>query len=260
MRKPRWRAERPSSEKIRVCAIGDTHTDPNIPNDRFAWIGRHINKTRPDIVIQIGDLCNADSVNSKYIPNSTLEGRQKPSIKDDLVHMSDALGLLESELSYRPDKHVTLGNHDHRFWAFENSNPESDGLASDEFVAIIEDHRWTWSEFGEYFFVNGVAFSHVPLNVMGNPFGGKTSGSRIGNDAVFDIVYGHRHQTQFDRVSKLGQGRFVQVLNVGCALPHGHLERYARHSLNGWSWGIVDMIIQNGHIESWAWVPMTSLS
>jgi len=39
----------------KVCVIPDAHDGPNIPKDRFRWIGKHIKKTKPNHVVQIGD-------------------------------------------------------------------------------------------------------------------------------------------------------------------------------------------------------------
>ena len=40
---------------MKELAIGDTHDAPDINKDRFRWIGKHIRKIKPDIVVQIGD-------------------------------------------------------------------------------------------------------------------------------------------------------------------------------------------------------------
>ena len=49
------------------------------------------------------------------------------------------------------------------------------------------------------------------------------------------------------------------MLNHGCALPQGHLERYARHSLTGWTWGVWKLRLKKGRIVSWAFTTIKEL-
>jgi len=51
----------------------------------------------------------------------------------------------------------------------------------------------------------------------------------------------------------------VSVVNVGCALPHGHVEDYAKHATNGWSWGVTMLGIENGQIVDHQFVSMSTL-
>lgn len=117
-------------------------------------------------------------------------------------------------------------------------------------LEAFTQYGWRTTDFGEFLFIDGVGFTHVPLNEMGRPYGGKTALSRIANDATFSIVFGHTHKDQVYRAPKIGPTNSIKVVNLGCALPHGHVEAYARMSTTGWGYGVYELTLQGGHILS----------
>lgn len=246
--------------KLRVVAIGDAHDAPSIPNkDRFRWIGRYIAATRPDMVIQIGDLASVDSL-SRHDRNETHIGRSKPTFLQDLESLDAALNAFEEGLDgYAVEKHQTEGNHEKRAWSFMNNNPELAGMVDQNIHTVMQDHGWTVSPYGALHVVGGVAWTHCPLNTMGREYGGMYSENQIARDSLTDVVFGHSHKALHKTFPKLGHKK-VTVINLGCALPDGHIEEYAKHALTGWTYGIWDITIERGGITGARWIPMAELS
>jgi hypothetical protein len=176
------------------------------------------------------------------------------SLKEALTAFNEGLG------EWNPEKHVTLGNHEDRVFSFTNNHPEIAGMMEENVHTILGDFGWGYSPFGAISYLGGVGFTHAPLNRMGKPYGGKHAENQIANDSTTDIVYGHSHGFFTKPFWKLG-GEKIRVVNLGTALPHGHTEEYAKHSLGdgNWDWGVVDMAIQHGHIQRADWVPMLEL-
>ena len=250
------RTDQGSNEKIRICAIGDAHDSPKIPNkQRFEWIGAHIKATKPDIVVQIGDFLTLDSLNN-YEPNETFAGRLKPTFQSDISSFIEALGAMDIK---GPELHCTLGNHEQRLFAYENNHPEVYGMMQLELQAAFEKFGWTFSPYKFIQKYGGVGFTHSATNSMGKAYGGKNSENSIANDALFDLVIGHSHRRRLVRVPKIGDDNNLAVLNLGCALPDGYVESYARHSSTGWSFGIYDLTIQHGGLQSESFIPMAEL-
>lgn len=242
--------------KIRVVCIGDAHDSPNIPDkSRFEYMGLYINEIKPDIVIQIGDFATLDSLNG-HIPNETYQGKSKPSFMADMVSFNEALDAMQIEGA---ERHCTLGNHERRLYHFEDRAPEAYGMMQCELQKVFERHKWTFSPYGMPYIVGGVSFVHCALNSLGKSYGGKNAENTIANDAIGDWVIGHSHRERMHRAAKLGANNFVKIVNVGCALPDGFIEDYARHTLTGWSYGISDMTIHNGHIQDYHFVSMNHL-
>lgn len=241
----------------RVCAIGDAHDHPRIKQDRFKWIGKHIRGTRVESVIQIGDFGTFDSL-CKYDDNSSWLGKHKPTFEEDITSLKNALEHIQYQIEdrdYIVDKHITLGNHEDRVESFANRNPEIYGMMISALHKTFDDFGWTYSPYGQLYNIAGVDFVHVPLNKMGRPY---SSPQNIARDAVRDIVYGHNHEGGTYTAPKIG-GQGIQVLNLACALPDGHVERYAKHTATGWRYGIYDLWLRNGRIDAWRFYSMQEM-
>lgn len=255
--KPRVRVR---SGRMKVMVIGDAHDSPGIAKDRFAWMGKFAADERPTHIVQIGDLLTLDSLNG-HIGNSTFSGRLKGTFLDDMASGNEALALFNEQLpgGYTPHKHVALGNHERRLYLFEENAPETAGMMQCELESLLSRHGWAWSPFGQFHYLGGVGFVHCVLNRMGRPYGGKNAETTLCNEAMHDLVIGHSHTGRVWKAPKIGPSQHVTVVNAGCALPDGHIEEYARHSLTGWTWGVTVLEIEGGHIVGHQFVSMATL-
>lgn len=245
-----------SGERIRVVCIGDAHDSPHIPDkSRFEWISEYIRKQKPDVVVQIGDFATLDSLNT-HVPDFTYDGRSKPTFTEDMESFNLALQALECGGA---EKHVTLGNHERRLYLFEQNAPATFGMMQVEMGRLFDRYGWTFSPYGLIHYYGGVGFVHAAINRMGKTYGGKNAEQTIANDSLHDLIIGHSHIDRKHKASKIGTNKQIQIINVGCALPDGHIEDYAKHSSTGWSHGIADMVIQNGSVRDYNFISMARL-
>lgn len=240
----------PSDEIKRIVVIGDLHDDPRMGDyDRFRQIGKKAASLAPDYIVQIGDWATFDSV-SRHEDRSTIHGRALPSFEDDVGSLRMSLRAMGEGLGdWSGTRYCTLGNHEDRVRQYENLNATLEGAMYTRVLEAFAQYGWKTRPYGEWLFIAGVGFIHVPINTMGRPYNGKTL-QPIANDAVFSIVFGHSHKGGMVRSGKLGPNRRVTVLNVGCALPDGHIEDYAKMSMTGWDYGIVLIEVAQGDIQS----------
>ena len=260
--KPRVRVRAgssPDGSALRVLAIGDCHASPETPcKERFEWMGRMAADQGVDTVVQIGDFATLDSFNS-HIPNESLLGKTKNPFSEDLEDLRESMGLFNQGLgSHKVRKVCALGNHERRAWLYEDAHPEVAGIVTGELTSTFEQFGWEGHEYGKWVFVNGVGFIHAPLNKLGKTMGSE-SRMNVLSKMVFDVVRGHDHQEYTQPQAKFGPIGHVTLIGLGCALPHGHIEGYAQHALNGWSWGVKELLIRNGRIESAKWYSMLEL-
>lgn len=259
--KPTYRVTAPTSdsrEKIRICAIGDVHDSSVIPKDRMRWAGKFVRDIRHDCVVQIGDLMSLESV-SRFAKPGTLEHKEAPYWKDDMASGKEVLRAFQQGLNgYEVKKHCTLGNHEDRHISNISKQPWAKDALMDTPHTILGDWGWEYSPYGAFHFVGKTGFVHVPLNRLGKPFGGKFAENQIGNETTFDVVYGHSHRPLMKPFPKLN-GVIVKVVNLGCFLPQGHVEPYAKHSLHGWEWGLFDITLVGGSISKADWIPIGEL-
>lgn len=210
------------------------------------------------MVVQIGDFFTMDSLNT-HIPNETFQGRLKGSFLDDIASGGKALQTIAKNIGRNiPKLHCTAGNHERRLYLLADKVPEVAGLMEHEYHRVLQMHGWGLSEYGEIFKVGGVGFVHAAINRLGKTFGGLNTEITIGNQANCDLVIGHSHVSRVHTAPKIG-GDFVRVVNLGCALPHGHIEPYAKHSQTGWSWGVWVLRIWDRHIQDYNFVSMKEL-
>jgi len=259
---PRFRIQQRKSkpdETKRVLAIGDCHDSPSLSNkNRFFAMGNYAKIKQVDQIIQIGDFATCDSLNS-FDKNDTVKGQNKPSFRDDMQSFQEAIRAFHKGLSgYDVPRHVTLGNHEDRIWSYTNKNPEVVDMLDKILFATMDDYGWTYSPYKEFYFVGDVGFTHAPINGMGKAYGGMHCENQISRDALHDVVFGHTHKRLDKAFPKMG-GQFLTVINLGCSLPQGHVEEYAKHSLTGWSYGVYDILIKDGRIDQRTWIPINNL-
>ncbi len=253
--------EPPEGAPERIMVIGDLHQDPRHPDrlDVLTWLGRRAAEQRTPRIIQIGDWSTWDSVNM-HDGNETVAARLKPGIKQDQDNLVESLQHWRRGIGdHRPKQTVVYGNHENRLERFENLNPEAHEtftLARDQAFAQF---GWKTRPYGELFYVQGVAFTHHPVNGAGRAFGGKTGPQRAANETTVPVVSGHTHRRQVHDAPKIGPADVISMVEVGCGLPWGVVESYARHSLTGWWWGVVEMTVQDGAITDLNFISMLSL-
>lgn len=252
----------PSGNPQRILVIGDLHNDPRHEHrlDVLTWIARFASHHKFERIIQVGDWGTFDSVN-QHDKNDTMAARAKPPIRADMENLTQSHQAFTRGLTddYRPKLDFLLGNHEHRLERFENANPEAVGtftLARDETFAQF---GWRTRPYGELFYVEGVGFTHHPTNGAGRAYGGKTGPQRAANESTVPVVSGHTHRRQVHDSPKIGPVDVISMVEVGCGLPWGEVEDYARHNLTGWWHGIVPMVVQGGAITDLNFVSMMTL-
>ena len=84
----------------------------------------------------------------------------------------------------------------------EDDNPSFYGMCQKEFFGICKKYSWEVVPYGTYLMLSGVGFIHAPINPMGKEYGGEASEKQVANKSKIDIVFGHSHRAQDNRVSK----------------------------------------------------------
>lgn len=244
---------RASKDGTRVLAIGDLHVSRETGTERLTWLGRMADEYRPAHIVQIGDFGTFDSVSGHEAPGTIGYAKRPSFINDDLPMVCEALDRFDRELGYAPRKHITMGNHEARLSRYENDHPESEGMFMHRVEMAFKERGWTVSPYGAKHFIEKVCFTHIPFNAIGKPI----SDAQIKQTQDYDLVFGHTHKKHELRYPKANS--VVTVVNLGCALPEGHVEEYARHSLGGWWYGAALITIYNGCIDSVQWFSMREI-
>jgi len=163
---------RKSSSRVgRVhLVIPDVQARPGVDTSHLSWIGNYISAKRPDVIVCIGDFADMPSLNSYAVGKAESEGTR---YADDINHAKQSMALLlraqGRTRGYRPDMHLTMGNHEHRIDREANSNPKLIGTISTRDLGY-EDFGWTVHPFLKVAKLDGIEYSHYFVSgSMGRP-------------------------------------------------------------------------------------------
>lgn len=161
--------------------IPDCQVKPNIDMSYLEAIGKYIVDKKPNIIVNIGDFWDFESLSSYDKGKKSFEGRR---VKADIDAGNKGMDLLLGPLKrlqkkqrkhkhkvYNPRLVFTLGNHEERFDRFVDYNAEFEGLLGTDTLNI---EKWGWEvhPFLKPVNIEGIHFVHY----LANPFSGKPYG------------------------------------------------------------------------------------
>jgi hypothetical protein len=214
-------------------------------------MGRFCAEHSPDAVVSIGDWASLDSLSTHEAPGSANDAL-RPAFYEELESLDESLSLFNREFQAHGEVPLlhTHGNHEFRAWRSADRQPKLNGDAPIRLEEVFGRYGWTCHPFGQFLDLYGVDFVHVPLSIMGKELGGENVERSVANKSLRSTVFGHTHRANVLNVSKLGQERSVQVVNLGTSLPYGVVEKYAKMSQTGWTYGLFSLRILDGQILS----------
>lgn len=215
-------------EARKHLVIPDCQVTSTSPTDHLKWIGQYIVDKQPDVVVQLGDFADMESLSSYDKGKKQYEGRRY--IKDiDAAHAAMRI-LMEpltehnlkkirnKEKQYRPELHLTLGNHENRISRCIEDDPKSDGLMSVDDLNYSA-FGWQVHPFLEVLEIDGVAYSHYFYNPLtSRAYGGQSIDTRL-KTLGFSFVQGHQ-QVYMSGSRPLNNGRRIRGLIAGNCYLH----------------------------------------
>mgnify|MGYP001544490514 CR=1 FL=1 len=208
--------------------IPDLQVTPSTPTDHLTWIGRYIIEKKPDVIIQLGDFADMESLSSYDIGKRDYEGRR---YWKDIEAVKDANRVLWADLDlynkqkqqwkekqYKPLKKLCLGNHEYRIERAIKDDPKLDGFMSVDDLGY-QEFGWEVHNFLDVVEIDGVYYSHYFCNPLsGRPYGGENIGIRLKNIG-FSFIMGHQ-QTYMLGVKSLNNGHRIRGLVQGACYLH----------------------------------------
>lgn len=205
--------------------IGDAHSDPLAPNDRFTWLGRLIVDLKPDVVVDIGDWATLGSLYHNDWGKMRGEGKR---LADDLEWALDARERVAKELRdynkgrrkpYTPELISTLGNHEERLVRAVERAPHLAGTLT---LDALGHARYGWSAipFLTPIVVDGVVYQHYFANPGGRAVASeKHHAAQLLDKGLMSCVQGHSHRRDLS-IRRRWDGKKVMALVAGCYFSH----------------------------------------
>ncbi len=157
--------------------IGDTQAKPGVPTAHLGWIGRYIADQFAGqnlAIIHLGDHWDMPSLSSYDQGKMAAEGRR---YTEDIEAGNAAFRLLNEPIQriitprWRPECHITWGNHEERIVRACNDAPFLDRKLS---LDDCKTPGWQRHRFLEPLCLDGIKYAHYFYHPnTGKPFGGE---------------------------------------------------------------------------------------
>ena len=228
---------------MRIICIPDVQCAPGQDFTFLSWVGKYIAEKKPDVIVQIGDFADMESLSSYDVGKKSFEGR---SYTADIKTAHEAMDYLmipilkervrlenNKKKRWNPRMVLTLGNHEHRIDRAIENDRKLEGLISTEDL-LYSDFGWEVYPFLQPVIIEGICFSHYLCSgVMGRPITTarmlltkKHMSCIVGHQQGRDVAYSHR-----------GDGRQITSIIAGSCYEHN--ESYLNHQTNEHWRGIV---------------------
>lgn len=238
----------------RIIVIPDVQAKPGTDFTFLNKIGQYIVEKKPEVLIQIGDFADMQSLSSYDKGKKSFEGRRYIA---DIQASKDAMTALlapiveynerakrNKEKLYKPRMVLTLGNHEDRINRAVNDEPQLAGLLT---VDALEYEKFGWEviQFLQVVIIHGIAFSHYfTTGLMGRPAGTAVAQLRVTNMSCFA---GHQQGKQIT-YGKRADGEILTSIISGSCYEHdeGYLSSQGNKHWRGF-WVLND--VNNGAFD-----------
>ena len=203
--------------------IPDVQARADVPLEHLEWIGNYIVEKKPDVVLQIGDFADMPSLSMYDRGKLAAEGRRYTR---DIHAVHKAMDTLlkpiqdfnrTSKEKYKPELHLTMGNHEFRILRETEDNPRYEGKMSYADLAY-EDFGWKVHDFLKVIELDGIEYAHYfTSGVYGRPV---SSAAALLRERQKSCTQGHVQYTDMAIHKK------TQNIGLFCGVCYLHDEPY----------------------------------
>lgn len=230
-----------------------SHADPNVPNDRFDWLGKFIYDIRPDYVVDLGDGADMRSLNTYDTSKPAFKSLQ--SYEKDIEAYNDAQERIRWKFRKakvkRPSFFGFEGNHEYRIKKAIEYDPQLEGEKFGVSFRHLNTNKW-FDEYWEYSNggptianIDGVDYAHfISSGNYGTAMSGEHHAYNLLKKRLSSVTVGHSHLRNIyfrDDAKAIG-------LVAGCY--KGAPETWAGQSNESWWAGVVvKRNLEDGYYE-----------
>lgn len=226
--------------------IPDRQANPRSSHNVDIAIGNYILKHKPEVIINIGDHADMESLSTFDIGKKSFEGRRYTADIDASTKAHEAMWRPVAEYNdrmrankqkvYNPLKIITIGNHENRINRAIENDPKLDGLIN---IDDLQFYRWYdhICPFLEPAIVDGICYVHYAFKKMPHqPISGKNQARTILDTYMMSVTVGHTPELHYAE-SYRGDNKRIQCIVAGACFEHH--EDYAGQRNNRYWRGIV---------------------
>jgi len=208
------------------AVIPDCQVKPGQDYSFLRWVGNYLAEKKPDVIVQIGDFADMQSLSSYDVGKKSFEGRR---YKEDVAASKEAMltlmdpivsKMLTLQLNHKkrwnPELHLTLGNHENRINKATENDPKLDGTLSVNDLSY-GSYGFIVHDFLHPVILDGVAYAHYFVSGgLGRPV---TSARNLVLSKHQSCVMGHNQNWDIHRAVR-ADGKGVIGLFAGSCYMH----------------------------------------
>lgn len=203
--------------------IPDCQVKPGVETDHLEWVGNYIVEKKPDVLINLGDFADIDSLNTYVRGKRESEGKRLSKDISSVVHAMERLLKpihdynRTAEDKYEPEMHLTLGNHEYRMEREVEENARLEGMF-DMGDLGYEDNGWKVHDFLKVVTIDQIEYCHYfTSGNMGRPV---TSAAALLRERQCSAIMGHVQHTDMAFHKK------TQNIAMFAGICYLHSEKY----------------------------------
>lgn len=185
-----------------VIVFTCAHSDPDVSNERFDWLGDLVYDVRPDYVVDLGDFYDLRSLNTYDTRNPKAIVAQ--SYQKDVEHGNEAQDRIRIKFRQMKRKRPTFigfeGNHEHRLKKAIMVDPRIEGDKYGVSFSHLQTDHW-YDEYHEYensgpaiASYDGISYAHFfASGAMGVPMAGDYHAANLIKKRHSSATCGHSH-------------------------------------------------------------------
>jgi hypothetical protein len=209
---------------MKILVLPDVQAKPGNDFSFLTSIGNYILAKQPDVIVNIGDFADMESLSTYDRGLKSFEGR---SYQKDIWAAREAMDALLTPIyeynkrakqnknkQYKPRMVLTLGNHENRINRAINEDRKLDGLISTDDLPYQD---WEVFPFLEVVVIEGIAFSHYfTSGVMNKAI---CTAQALLTKQHMSCVAGHQQGRQI-AFGKRADGKGMTSLIIGSCYEH----------------------------------------
>lgn len=234
--------------------LPDVQAKPGQDFTFLTQIGEYVVEKKPEKIICLGDFADMPSLSSYDVGKKSFEGRRYTKDIQAVQEAMDAFlrplneynarAKKNKEKQYRPELHLTLGNHCQRIERAINSDPKLEGLISYD---DLDYKGWGWKvyPFLEVAVIDGIAYSHYfTSGLLGRP---ATSANAQLNKTHMSCISGHQQGLQI-ATGKTADGRLIHSIIAGSCYEHNE-DYLGKQGNNHWRGALMLNDVNDGDFD-----------
>lgn len=204
--------------------VPDQHAKPKTNQDRATWVGRFIKETKPDVVVNMGDMADMQSLCSYDKGKKSFQGRRyKDDIDSHLEFQERLWEPVKKAKKKLPQRIALIGNHEERISRAIENQAELEGVIGYDDLNLREWYDTVVPYNGSTpgaIILDEVTFAHYIISgISGRPISGEHHAHSLLTKTHGSAIVAHSHLFDYCQRTR-SDGTKIKAVVSGCLIDY----------------------------------------